>query len=84
MGCAIIFNVSISYITKEKAASLTDKIPKAYTWANLASDECKFVLISVDRVLSVYCVLAVVLDGEIINISDEEYGAAVLDFISNK
>lgn len=73
--------MKIEYITREKVSLFKDRIPSSYSWYLTSPEGSRFVLISIDSVLSVYYVIAVTLLDEILYISDDSYTDAVKDFI---
>ncbi len=64
-------NMKIERITREKAGSLTLRIPSLGSVLPLKGDDASFYMISEDGFLSVSFAVAVVEDGEITFISDE-------------
>lgn len=61
----------IEKITKEKAISL--RLPFLLSHISTAPEEADYYLISVDKILSVYFVVAIVLFGSVLFITDEDY-----------
>lgn len=61
----------IEKITKEKAISL--RLPFLLSHISTAPEEAEYYLLSVDKILSVYFVVAIVLFNNVLFITDEDY-----------
>ena len=76
--------MKIERITREKAESLTLRIPALGTVLPLKGDDASFYMITEDSFLSVSFTVAVVEDGEITFISDEDKREALKRYLESK
>lgn len=76
--------MKIERITREKAESLTLRIPALGSVLPLKSDDASFYMITEDSFLSVSFTVAVVEDGEITFISDEDKREALKRYLESK
>lgn len=75
--------MTIDYISKEKAQSLSYQIPRLMANLLSAPEECSYILISREKGFHTIFDVAIVLDKEIIFISDESLKEDVLNFLNN-
>lgn len=73
--------MSIEFVSKAKVESLMSFMPQVVSKVLLAPETACYILISDEKVLSTYFVVAIVVDGEIDWISDNDYREKVLSFI---
>ena len=76
--------MKIERITREKAESLTLRIPALGSVLPLKSDDASFYMITEDSFLSVSFTVGVVEDGEITFISDEDKREALKRYLESK
>ena len=76
--------MKIERITREKAESLTLRIPALGSVLPLKGDDASFYMITEDSFLSVSFTVAVVEDGEITFISDEDKREALKRYLESK
>ena len=76
--------MKIERITREKAGSLTLRIPALGSVLPLKGDDASFYMITEDSFLSVSFTVAVVEDGEITFISDEDKREALRRYLESK
>ena len=76
--------MKIERITREKAESLTLRIPALGSVLPLKSDDASFYMITEDSFLSVSFTVGVVEDGEITFISDEDKREALKGYLESK
>lgn len=74
--------MTIEYTTKSKLESLSLSIPQVYTKLLLSDERSEYILITEEKFPSSYFVAAIVDDGNITWISDEEYRKIAEDFIA--
>ena len=74
-------NMTIEYVTKAKIESLSTIMPQVLTRALLAPKGAQFILLTDEKLLSSYFVAAIVLEKEIIWISDSDYTEIVKKYL---
>ncbi|MBQ0072496.1 MAG: hypothetical protein KBS81_11700 [Spirochaetales bacterium] len=74
--------MTIEYVTKEKVQSLHYMIPGLLGKLALAPEEAQFVLISDEKLLKTIFSVAIVLDGEVFYLSNDDYLEALEAFLS--
>ena len=73
--------MTIEYVTKLKVESLSTIMPKVVSEVLLAPEDSKYILLTDEKVLSSYFVVAIVLDEHILWISDEDYRKTVEEYL---